>query len=929
MGAVSLTWVIGFGAAVFAVSLAVAVRAIALMRRAEQARAALAASQSDLANAQRIGNMGSWQWDVRTNKLAWSDQVYRIFGVEKDFAPTYERYLQLIHFEDRERLVGAINRSISERVAYQIRHRIVRPGGEIRTLNAQGEVVFEGGAPVRMMGICQDVTDFVRLQDEADDQRRKLRGVLDNMFVFVGMFDPDGLMTDANHACIEAWGMKRDEVLGRSLWETPYWSYAPEIRAQARDAIARAAAGEIVRGDYVVRVSGDAFITIDAIFAPLRDRDGHVVQVIGSAVDITARKQAEEAVRASEARLRTILESEPECVKVIDAQCGLREMNAAGLRMVGAASIDELRGLPVTDLVDPKFRAAYAEGVAKVFAGETTLQQFEIVSRDGTRRWMEQHAAPLFDPAAPGTVREMIAVTRDVSERIAMEQASRTVRDRLEQAQRIANIGSWEWDFRTGELLWSDQCYRIVGWVSDGSMPTVEKFLASVHADDRAKLRETIRAGLEDGAPCDYDHRVVWPDGSVHVVHQLGEVERDEAGKPFRMIGTTQDVTALRAIETELRHSRATLTGILTISPEGIVVTDTENRITLFSAGAEAIFGYRPEEVIGRDACMLLPMQQRDQKGTLHPERQSNDRVDVVGSRKGGETFSGQASLSRLDAPGGAVFTTIVRDVTRERAAQAELMEAKLRAETANHAKSQFVANMSHELRTPLNAIIGFSELLMLDGGIFSDARRSEYASDIHSSGKHLLGVINDVLDISRIEAGKVTLDEEVAGIGDLVDSTHRMVRSRAEETGVHVHVHVGDDVPDVTVDRRSMLQILLNLASNAVKFTEREGRVDIAAGMSAEGCVEIAVRDTGIGMSPQDVARVGEPFLQVDGRLARKFEGTGLGLVIAKRLIDMHGGTLRIESVLGAGTTMTVRLPAHRCVPGERRRARAAAALV
>jgi signal transduction histidine kinase len=192
-------------------------------------------------------------------------------------------------------------------------------------------------------------------------------------------------------------------------------------------------------------------------------------------------------------------------------------------------------------------------------------------------------------------------------------------------------------------------------------------------------------------------------------------------------------------------------------------------------------------------------------------------------------------------------------------------------------------------------------------------AKVREYLSDICSGGRHLLSVINDILDISRIEAGKIEVNDEDVSPAELIDTAARMVRPRAEAAEITLNARVGREVPDLRVDRRLMTQALLNFASNAVKFTERGGRVDLEVGVRAEGAMDFVIRDTGIGMSPEDVARVGEPFLQADGRLSRKFEGTGLGLVIAKRLVELHGGELIVDSKLGVGTTMTVRLPSSR----------------
>ena len=251
----------------------------------------------------------------------------------------------------------------------------------------------------------------------------------------------------------------------------------------------------------------------------------------------------------------------------------------------------------------------------------------------------------------------------------------------------------------------------------------------------------------------------------------------------------------------------------------------------------------------------------------------------------------------------------VIHDIT-------EITEARIAAEEASAAKSNFIANISHELRTPLNAILGFSEVMKMKAfGPLGDARYESYAEDIHKSGRHLLSIINDILSISRLEAGRVDLREEVAvDIQKLLDNCANWVRGQASEAGIELRVRSALGLPSLRGDPRLLTQILLNLLSNAVKFTPRGGRVELSARIRESGGIAIAIRDTGIGMSPDQVARIGERFLQFDSGLERKYAGTGIGLSIVKRMVEAHGGELRIESEPDVGTTVSVHMPPERC---------------
>ena len=259
-------------------------------------------------------------------------------------------------------------------------------------------------------------------------------------------------------------------------------------------------------------------------------------------------------------------------------------------------------------------------------------------------------------------------------------------------------------------------------------------------------------------------------------------------------------------------------------------------------------------------------------------------------------------------------YRGVGEDITAQTYDALKVREAQARAERANKAKSEFLANMSHELRTPLNAILGFSDLIANKMfGADETERYADYARDIHNSGAHLLGVINDILDLSKIEAGHMTLEDGAISLDDAVQEARTLLGERASGERVAFVVEVPQPAPVLTVDPRKFVQILVNLLSNAFKFTPEGGSVTLHAVRAADGGLDVAVRDTGIGIAAEDIETVLSAFGQVESAFSRRHHGTGLGLPLAKSLAELHGGALTLQSVEGKGTTGTIHLPPER----------------
>jgi len=482
----------------------------------------------------------------------------------------------------------------------------------------------------------------------------------------------------------------------------------------------------------------------------------------------------------------------------------------------------------------------------------------------------------------------------------------------LAEAQRIAHVGSAEWDIVTNAVTWSDEMFRVCGYEPSDVQPGYEVFLQRVHPDDRTQVEQNIARTLRSGDPFAFDYRIVRPDGAIRMAHGEGKVVHNDEGEPVRLLGTAQDITERKQIEYALRQNEMRTRSIIDTANDAFVAIDAGDVIKDWNPQAELTFGWKREEAVGRTlADTVIPPGHREahleglHRFVLTGEGPMlNRRVELEGLHKDGHLFPIEMTISPIRWGRSHIFSAFVRDITERKQAEEALAHQTRELTRINSELEDFTHSVSHDLKEPLRGIEAFAGFIAEDYADKLDEQGQGYVNVLRESAVRMKDLIDDLLQLSRI--GRTRLDQAPVGVSSLVQDVSLELSFALQEK--RVELFIDPDMPTVPCDRARIREVFKNLISNAVKYNDKP-QPKIEVGCRSDNRVfTFAVRDNGIGIAPEYYEKIFKIFQRLHHR--EEYEGTGVGLAICKKVVEAHGGRIWVESAPGEGTTFLFTIP-------------------
>lgn len=813
------------------------------------------------------------------------------------------------HFTDPARAENGIRLVLekSKVTNYELTARSKKGKESIVSYNAT-TFYDQSGKLHGVFAAARDITEQKKLEQQLREQQAYNRGLIESSVDGLVTVDPAGSISDVNEQLCRMTGYERAELIG-----SPFAGYftEPERATQGvkqtfdTGVVTEYALTLISRTHRLLHVSFNASV--------FRDPVGNIRGIFASARDITDRVRLEEKLREQQIYLRGLIESSVDGLITVDPTGFITDVNEKMCRMTCYAR-EELIGSIFKQYFTEPDRADL--GVKQTLT-ESTVTNYELVLRSKTgRKATVSFNASIFR-TPDGQVQGIFASARDISEqaRLGLQLAEQQAYNRSLIEASADALFAIAPDGTITDV--NEEATRLTGY----SRKHLVNSRFSEYFTEPARARSGVLQTLAEKRVISYELILITRYGRKIPVSFSAGVFTDTAGTALGILAGARDITAQKGMEKQLRDSQSYTRSLIESNIDALMTTDPVGIITDVNQQMEALTGCTREELIGTPFKNYFTDPQRAEEGirlVLRETRVTNYEL-TARSKSGRETVVSYNATTFNDQSGKlqGVFAA-ARDVTERKRFEQTLQEKNIELENASLAKDRFLASMSHELRTPLNSIIGFTGTLLmkLPGPLTNDQEKQ--LRTIQASSRHLLSLINDLLDLAKIESGKVELNLESLNCQSIIEDVSTTLRALAEGKNLKFEVSVPEHDLTIRTDRRSFTQILINLTNNAIKFTDKGSiRIELHERRdNGNSLAEISVVDTGIGIRPEDQPRLFQAFMQVDSSSTRAYEGTGLGLHVSQKLASMIGGRVSFESEYGKGSRFTISVPAVEEVP-------------
>lgn len=747
--------------------------------------------------------------------------------------------------------------------------------------------------------VCfRDISEFRRLADDLRQSEAQHRLLLDAIPDRMFLLDRDGRFLNVRVQPATPTVTPSGELLGMTVSDV----LPPEAAACIREAIGKALDERRLQTiEYRIPIGEKVYDFEARVVASGANEAMAIVR------DVTASKETERALTESEARFRTLVEQVPAVIYTK----GLAEPST--LDYV-SPFVETVLGYTAEEIAaDPTIwnRSLHPDDAARILTiegeadqpGEPRTAEYRLIARDGRTVWVQDTAELVVDDDGnslwwQGVVNDITA-RKEANERIRQSEA------RLAEAQRLAQMGNWERSLSTGSLFWSDELFRVYGVSPETFTPSFEGFLEIVHPEDRACLRKTIERALATQTSYDCEFRAVLPDGSVRVIHSIGRVTVDAEGQPVVLSGTAQNITERKRAEEALAASLGRLAAVLTQIAEGVMITDASGVVSFLNDAARRLIGVETVDVPVEDFSMVY------RAYTMEGDPVSPNQLPHARALSKDDVASTRICFRRLDG------TEVITDVTATPVIAADgtrigavmtLVDVTEKIELEQY-KEDFFRNVSHDLRTPIAEIKTAIGVVLANVPPETPAPLQRLLCHIDEGTDRITRLVESILELTRLQAGPARHSMQEIDLQELVIRASRSIETLAAASEQHLEVAVPPEPVWIEADPERIWSVLLNLLSNAVNYGRSGGAIRLGLECEADEVI-LTVADDGIGIPSADLNRIFDRFYR-GGNGRRALPSSGLGLTIAQAAIEQHGGSIRVESREGEGSTFTVTLPA------------------